>query len=64
MLAVVPVILTPCTGVCTLGEDGLCQGCHRTGDEIARWGLMNDVQRLRMMDAVLPLRELGDRKNG
>ena len=64
MLAVVPAILTPCTGVCTLGEDGLCQGCHRTGDEIARWGLMNDVQRLRLMDIVLPLRESGDSKNG
>ena len=59
MLPVVPATLTPCTGVCTLGEDGLCQGCHRTGDEIARWGLMNDVERLRLMDTILPLRETG-----
>jgi predicted Fe-S protein YdhL (DUF1289 family) len=64
MLAVVPAILTPCTGVCTLGEDGLCQGCHRTGDEIARWGLMNDLQRLRLMDTVLPRRESDDSKIG
>ena len=64
MLAVVPVILTPCTGVCTLGEDGLCQDCHRTGDKIARWGLMNDVQRLRMMDTVMPVRELCARNTG
>ncbi len=64
MLAVGPAILTPCTGVCTLGDDGLCQGCHRTGHEIARWGLMNDVQRLRLMDTILPLRGLGDSKNG
>ena len=62
MLSVVPAILTPCTGVCTLGEDGLCLGCHRTGAEIALWGQMNDVERLRLMDTVLPLREAGDSK--
>jgi predicted Fe-S protein YdhL (DUF1289 family) len=64
MPAVVPAILTPCTGVCTLGEDDLCQGCHRTGDEIASWGLMSDVQRLRLMDSVLPLRESGNSTSG
>ncbi len=60
MLPVAPAILTPCTGVCTLGEDGLCLGCHRTSSEIARWGQMNDVERLRLMDTILPLREAGD----
>ena len=59
MLLDAPAILTPCTGVCTLAEDGLCLGCHRTGAEIARWGQMNDVERLRLMDTILPLREAG-----
>ncbi len=40
----------------------MCLGCHRTGDEIARWGQMNDVERLRLMDKILPLRERGDSK--
>jgi predicted Fe-S protein YdhL (DUF1289 family) len=62
MLLDASAILTPCTGVCTLGEDGLCLGCHRTGAEIARWGQMNDVERLRLMDTILPLREAGDCK--
>ena len=62
MRPVVPAILTPCTGVCTLGGDGLCMGCHRTGAEIARWGQMNDNERLRMMDIILPLREVADGK--
>ncbi len=57
MIPVVPAILTPCTGVCTLDEDGLCLGCHRTGAEIARWPQMSNAERLRLMDTVLPLRQ-------
>lgn len=50
-------ILTPCIGVCTLGADGYCEGCHRSGDEIARWAAMDDASRLRLMREVLPARE-------
>lgn len=52
-----PAVLSPCTGVCVLGEDGLCDGCFRTGSEIASWSQMSDVERLRLMDDVLPKRE-------
>jgi predicted Fe-S protein YdhL (DUF1289 family) len=50
-------ILSPCTGICSLGEDGLCRGCHRTSSEIARWVAMGDDERLRLMEDVLPSRE-------
>jgi predicted Fe-S protein YdhL (DUF1289 family) len=50
-------ILSPCTGVCTLGDDGHCLGCLRTASEIACWVRMGDDERLRLMDTVLPLRE-------
>jgi predicted Fe-S protein YdhL (DUF1289 family) len=50
-------VLSPCIGICNLGEDGLCEGCHRTSSEIAAWSYMNDDQRLRLMESVLPLRE-------
>lgn len=50
-------VLSPCTGVCTLADDGLCQGCLRTTAEIARWSQMNDDERLRLMESVLPARE-------
>lgn len=53
----VHAIPTPCIGVCTLSEDGLCHGCHRTGAEIARWLQMDDDERLRLMETVLPERE-------
>ncbi len=50
-------VLTPCIGVCTLDPAGYCDGCLRTGDEIAGWMSMSDAQRLHMMDVVLPARE-------
>lgn len=50
-------VLSPCVGICNLAEDGLCEGCHRTTSEIARWSQMNDDERLRLMETVLPERE-------
>jgi len=50
-------VLSPCIGVCTLDEQGLCHGCHRTTHEIARWIHMGDDERLRLMETVLPERE-------
>ena len=50
-------VLSPCVGICSLDDDGLCEGCHRTASEISRWPQMNDDQRLRLMERVLPLRE-------
>ena len=50
-------VLSPCIGVCSLDDDGLCAGCHRTTAEIARWSQMGDDERLRLMETVLPVRE-------
>ena len=50
-------VLSPCIGICSLDDDGLCSGCHRTTAEIARWSQMNDDERLRLMETVLPERE-------
>lgn len=50
--------LTPCVGVCRLDERGFCEGCQRTGDEIARWRGMSDDERLRLMRDVLPTRKV------
>lgn len=41
---------SPCTKVCILDADtGLCQGCGRTRDEIAAWGLMSEAERRTIM---------------
>lgn len=50
-------VLSPCIGVCTLNDNGLCDGCHRTSAEIARWSQMSDDERLQLMETVLPARE-------
>jgi len=52
-----PAILSPCTGICRLDARGLCEGCLRTGDEIARWRSMSDGERRHLMDNILPSRE-------
>jgi predicted Fe-S protein YdhL (DUF1289 family) len=50
-------ISTPCIRVCVLDPDsGLCLGCGRTIDEIARWAAMTEAERTRIM-ADLPRRK-------
>jgi len=43
-------IQTPCINVCTMdAASGLCSGCGRTLDEIARWAAMSDAERAAVM---------------
>jgi len=50
------MIETPCIKVCTIdAASGLCIGCGRTLDEIARWGSFTDAERCAVM-AALPRR--------
>jgi uncharacterized protein len=50
------MIESPCTKICTLdARSGLCLGCGRTIDEIARWAVMSADDRARIM-AELPAR--------
>ena len=46
------MVSTPCVGVCTIDESGLCMGCFRTRDEIAVWGSISEVERLKVMEAL------------
>jgi uncharacterized protein len=50
------MIESPCVKTCTLdGRSGLCLGCGRTIDEIARWTDMSAAERARVMSE-LPAR--------
>ncbi len=43
-------ISTPCVSFCWIDPDhGLCEGCGRTGDEVANWGFITEDQRLAIM---------------
>jgi uncharacterized protein len=58
-----PVIESPCNRVCTLDPaSGLCLGCGRSLDEIARWTQMTDAERARIV-AELSCRSTGRRRN-
>ena len=44
------MIESPCVNICTLdARSGLCLGCGRTVDEIARWSAMTPAQRTQVM---------------
>jgi uncharacterized protein len=46
-------IVTPCIQVCVVdGESGLCLGCFRTLDEVARWSALSDEERAAIMAAL------------
>ena len=47
-------ILSPCIGICSLDEEGYCEGCFRTGEEIAEAMLF-------MLDHPQECREMGQR---
>ncbi len=47
---------SPCVRICVIdAATGLCTGCGRTLDEIARWSGMNEAER-RAVNAGLPSR--------
>jgi uncharacterized protein len=51
-----PVPASPCINVCRMdASSGLCLGCARTLDEIARWGAASLAERRGVL-AALPLR--------
>ncbi len=62
-------IRTPCIDICVLHRrEGICIGCFRTGDEIARWSTMSDAERDSLMaelpDRAARLRRRSGGRNG
>jgi uncharacterized protein len=54
-------VKSPCVDVCIMDpQKGLCQGCLRTLDEIARWSQMSEIEREQVV-AALPGRRRGER---
>ena len=50
-------MISPCIKVCQMDPvRGVCIGCCRTLDEIARWGAMSDGER------EIVMRQLGERR--
>lgn len=45
-------IISPCIGVCSMNEQGLCAGCYRTIHEIRDWWDMGHAQRETVMNTL------------
>lgn len=57
-------IQSPCVKICMIHpQTGLCLGCKRSGDEIARWSQMTPEARAEIMNA-LPARPDGSARRG
>jgi len=53
----VSAIGSPCVNVCVMDDaTGLCRGCGRTLDEIARWSVMREAEK-RTVIALLEARK-------
>ena len=48
---------SPCISVCILDEQRTCLGCHRTLDEIARWGRMSVTEQWEVMARLEQVRQ-------
>ncbi len=54
-------VASPCVNVCRMNErSGWCEGCFRSIDEIAHWGLFDDDEK-RAVIAQLPARRAAPR---
>ncbi|UJF20630.1 DUF1289 domain-containing protein [Shewanella sp. OMA3-2] len=41
---------SPCIRQCSLDEQDICLGCHRTLDEILEWHSMDNAQKLTLVN--------------
>jgi len=47
------VIASPCINICQMhAQTGLCVGCYRTLDEIARWAAIDESERAQILALV------------
>ena len=45
-------VVSPCIGVCVIGDDDLCEGCARTIGEIAAWSGASFAERRAVLAAL------------
>jgi len=61
-MADLPDIPSPCVGICRLEPGiGLCEGCLRTGAEIAAWPFADNAERLAIVERLRARRRTAGR---
>ena len=46
-------VRSPCNGVCTLDFFDICRGCQRTREEISRWYVMSNEEKLEVKKRIV-----------
>jgi predicted Fe-S protein YdhL (DUF1289 family) len=53
-IALADFVPSPCISVCRMdAASGLCEGCYRTLEEIARWGSASEEERFAIWNELL-----------
>lgn len=50
-------VASPCIGVCTLDDRGMCQGCFRTIGQIAEWSAASEARRRAIVEEAAARRQ-------
>ncbi len=56
-------VKNPCIHVCTLDEEKICLGCHRSAEEIRSWFTMSDEQKRQVLLNTEKRRRIKDSNN-
>jgi len=43
-------VKSPCNGICTLDTQDVCRGCKRTREEISKWYVMSNDEKLEVLN--------------
>ena len=44
------MVKSPCNGICTLDITDTCRGCQRTREEISKWYVMSNQEKLAILN--------------
>ncbi|MGB1158647.1 MAG: DUF1289 domain-containing protein [Porticoccaceae bacterium] len=42
-------VKSPCISLCRLNDNGICEGCYRTAEEIKHWSYLDNQQRSQVL---------------
>ena len=54
---VTSTVPSPCIDICELDDDSICLGCYRSIEEIAAWGMLDNAEKLELIELANKRRE-------
>ena len=53
-------VASPCINICDLDDDSICVGCYRAIEEIAGWGMLDNAEKLDVLELAKKRREAAE----